>query len=117
MAIEDTLAMLQGIKVLDMTSMVFGPYATQIFADLGAEVIKVEPPIGDALPYAGTPSKTKGMGPQLIAFNCGKKSVMGSLPAGRLSSGNRTKPSDSFRHTTTARQAAVYGLAGGYGDR
>jgi len=39
---------LEGVKILELTAVVLGPWACQILADMGAEVIKVEPPYGDS---------------------------------------------------------------------
>lgn len=69
--------MLHGIKVLDLTSVVFGPYCTQTLADLGAEVTKVEsPPGGDMLRWSARSGKNPGLAPMFLAFNHGKRSIV-----------------------------------------
>ena len=75
MSITDALPMLSGVKIVDLTSVVFGPYATQILADYGAEVIKIETPTGDVARYTSQSAKSKGMSPTHLTLNRGKKSV------------------------------------------
>lgn len=68
--------MLTGVRVLDLTSVVFGPFATKQLSDLGADIIKVEPPTGDSFRITAKPAKTKGMSPGHHALNSGKRSIV-----------------------------------------
>ena len=65
---------LAGVKVVDLTAMVFGPYATQIMADLGADVVKIEPPGGDATRYINA-GPSPDLGGVFTNLNRGKKSL------------------------------------------
>jgi CoA:oxalate CoA-transferase len=64
---------LDGIRVLDFTAMMSGPYATRLMADLGAEVIKIEPPEGDHI--RTRPPRRQGRSTYFAQLNCGKKSL------------------------------------------
>lgn len=104
--------MLEGIRVLDLTSVVFGPYATQILADLGADVIKIEAPQGDSFRYSGKWPKTRGMSPGHMAINRGKRSAALDLKKAQDLATMKALIADAdvFIHNVRAQAIARLGL-------
>lgn len=66
---------LAGVRILDLTTVVMGPYATQILADFGAEVVKLEPPEGDIMRHIA-PMRSTGMGHIFMNANRNKRSIV-----------------------------------------
>lgn len=75
---------LAGVRVIDVSSVLMGPYATQMLGDLGADVIKVESPDGDSTRKIG-PMGDKRLGPLFLGLNRNKRSIVLDLkqPEGR----------------------------------
>jgi len=73
-AVLPNLRPLDGIRVVDFTSLVAGPWCTRLMADCGAEVIKVEA-VGDGDILRHAPPLADGMSRVFAQFNCGKKSI------------------------------------------
>jgi CoA:oxalate CoA-transferase len=108
---------LSGISVLDLTRVLAGPYCTMVLRDLGAEVIKVEPPQGDEARGFGPflAQQTDGAGGEpgesayFTSLNCGKRSVVLDLKqeAGRAALAELIRRADvlveNFRPGTLAR--------------
>ena len=90
---------LQGVRVIDVTSVLMGPAATQIIADYGADVIKVESPGGDIMRHAGQ-MKHEGMGHIYLHANRNKRSIVLDLkkPGGRDALLELAATADMFVH-------------------
>lgn len=67
--------LLSGVKILDLTTIVLGPFATQLVGDLGADVLKIEPPGGDLF-RAVRPGRSRHMGAGFLNLNRNKSSLM-----------------------------------------
>jgi crotonobetainyl-CoA:carnitine CoA-transferase CaiB-like acyl-CoA transferase len=88
---------LHGIKVLELARILAGPWAGQLLADLGAEVIKVESPAGDDTRTWGPPFDAHGTAAYFHGCNRGKRSIIADF----------TKPEDVVRVRALAAQADV----------
>ena len=104
---------LKGIKVIDLTAMVLGPYATQIMADMGAEVIKIEAPgQGDPTRYVSE-GAAPGMSGVFVNVNRGKQSVVLDLCSKDGAKALRTllKDADVFIHSMRGKAIAKLGFS------
>ncbi|MFG3615695.1 CaiB/BaiF CoA transferase family protein [Nocardia sp. NPDC047654] len=103
---------LVGVRVVDLTAMVMGPYCTQIMADMGADVIKIEPPDGDNTRYISV-GPERGMGGVFVNVNRGKRSVVLDLRSedGKRSLRELAAEADVFIHSMRASAIARLGFA------
>ena len=103
---------LSGIKILDLTTVVMGPYATQILGDMGADIIKVEAPAGDNMRWVG-PMKNPGMGHIHMHLNRNKRSLVLDLktPAGLAVAMKLVAQSDAMIYNVRPQAMARLGLS------
>ncbi|MGV0852174.1 CaiB/BaiF CoA transferase family protein [Mycolicibacterium phlei] len=103
---------LSGVRVVDLTAMVFGPYCTQIMADMGADVIKVEPPQGDDTRYVSV-GPAPGLSGVFVNVNRGKRSVVLDLRSehGKAAIRALIERADVFIHSMRAKAIARLGLS------
>ena len=102
---------LKDIRVIDLTAMVFGPYATQIMADMGADVIKIEPPGGDDTRYINA-GPAPDLGAIYVNCNRGKRSVVLNLreEEGKAALRELIAGADVFIHSMRGKAIARLGF-------
>jgi len=102
---------LDGIRVVELTTVILGPWATQMLGDMGADVIKVETPSGDTTRHTG-PRKNPGMGSLYLATNRNKRSIVLDLTkeSGREALFKVIKTADVFVHNLRPKVAKKLGL-------
>jgi crotonobetainyl-CoA:carnitine CoA-transferase CaiB-like acyl-CoA transferase len=102
---------LTGMRVIDMTTVIMGPYGTRILGDMGADVIKVEGPEGDSFRTYG-PFVSKGMGGSILNLHRNKRSVSLNLkdPAGRTALDQLIASADAVVHNLRPGAASRLGL-------
>ena len=103
---------LQGIRVLDVSSVIMAPFAARVLGDMGADVIKVEPPSGDTVRAIG-PMKHPGMGAMYLHTNRNKRSIALDLksPAGHDAFLELVKTADVLLYNVRPRAMARLNLA------
>src|ERR1700694_5185987 len=106
---------LEGVRIIDISTVLMGPFATQILGDYGADVIKIEPPAGDVM-RTGGPMGTPGLGSVYMQVNRNKRSVVLDVkkPAGRQAVLKLCGNADVFVHNI--RPAAMRRLKLGAAD-
>jgi len=106
---------LEGVRIIDMSTVLMGPFATQILGDYGADVIKIEPPTGDVM-RTGGPMRNPGMGSVYLQVNRNKRSVVLDVkkPGGRQAVLRLCENADVFVHNI--RPAAMRRLKLGAAD-
>ncbi len=102
---------LDGVRVIDLTTVMFGPYCTQILAEMGADVIKIEQPAGDTSRHVG-PSRSPGMSGGYLAKARNKRSIMLDLKqdAARAVFARLIQGADAFVHNIRPKPAARLGI-------
>ena len=126
--------LLKGLKVIDLSTIALGPYATQLLGDLGADVIKVESPDGDTF-RAVRPGRREDLGVAFLNYNRNKRSMAIDLKqpegqailkrlAGRadvfvhnMRNSSAAKLGASYETLTQANPKIVYCYSPGFGER
>jgi crotonobetainyl-CoA:carnitine CoA-transferase CaiB-like acyl-CoA transferase len=102
---------LSGMRILDLTTVLLGPYATRILGDLGADVIKIEPVEGEGRRDSG-PRHNKGMAQTFLVLNRAKRAIAINLkdPAGRDAFLRLAATADAMVHNARVQAMVRLGL-------
>jgi len=102
---------LEGVKVLDLTTVIMGPFTTQVLGDFGADIIKIEDPDGDMTRDIG-PSKTSKMSSMFLGVNRNKRSLVLNLkkPEAKVALWKLIEGADIIVHNIRPQKIAALGF-------